>query len=228
MPATADAETDDERFAPETTLLSLSSLMPRTPERRDDGRQHGLLRIGYLLLDDRRELCLIRNLSAGGALVRTYSKVRIGSPAALEIKQGESVSGIVRWCEGAMIGVMFHHPVDILKLLADSSEWPRPRQPRVEVQSVGWLVGRSNEQAVQTLDISQGGLKVRSSGHIDCNSDVVVRLRGLPDLPAIVRWQDGAIHGLVFKNALELRTLVTWIRDFHRPLVERRSKEKAA
>jgi hypothetical protein len=60
---------------PETTLLSLSSAPPEKPDAREAGREHSLLRIGCLLFEDRRELCLIRNISAGGALVRTYSKV---------------------------------------------------------------------------------------------------------------------------------------------------------
>jgi len=197
---------------PEMTLLSLSSMVPKRPERRDDGREHSLLRIACLLFEDRRELCLIRNISAGGALVRTYSRVPAGRAVALELKQGESVSGVVRWSEGNMIGIMFNHLVDVVALLEDSSAWPRPRQPRVEIERVAWMQQGSQTFIGQALDLSQGGVKLRLKSAPSHDLDVVVTLRGLPPLKAVARWSFGDIHGLEFKEPLPLKTLVQWVR----------------
>ena len=131
------------RAPPETTLLSLRHSMPPRPDRRDDSRELSFLRIGCLLFDDRRELCLIRNISAGGALARTYSHVSPGSRVALELKQGESVAGSVRWSEGNLVGIMFDQQVDVIQLLADSSDWPPGRSaacrnPRSGLASAGF------------------------------------------------------------------------------------------
>jgi len=197
---------------PETTLLSLSTRVPMRPDRRDDGREHSLLRIGCLLFEDRRELCLMGNISAGGALVRTYSHVPSGQPVAIELKQGESVAGVVRWSEGNMIGIMFHHLVDVVQLLADSSEWPRPRQPRVEIQSVVWLQQGPQSFIGQGIDLSQGGIKIRSKASPD-SGEVTVSLRGLEPLRAIARWRFGDVHGLEFREPLPLKTLVQWVRQ---------------
>jgi len=197
---------------PETTLLSLSTAVPGRPERRDDGRELSLLRIGCLLFGDRRELCLIRNVSAGGALVRTYSQISTGQQVAIELKQGESVSGIVRWSEGNMIGIMFNQLVDVVRLLADSSQWPRPRQPRVETRCVAWLKQGARTIVAEALDLSQGGLKVRSR-NVPNGGEIQVSLRGLPPLAAVRRWSYGDTHGLAFKEALPLKTLVKWVRE---------------
>jgi len=59
----------------ETTLYSLDATPPRRPDRRHDGRHVSLLRVGALMIGERRELCLIRNLSAGGMLIRAYSRI---------------------------------------------------------------------------------------------------------------------------------------------------------
>ena len=198
---------------PETTLLSLASKMPRRPDRRDDERELSLLRIACLLFDDRRELCLIRNVSAGGALVRTYSMVDAGRPVAIELKQGESVSGVVRWSQGNLIGVMFHHLVDVTQLLADSCDWPRPRQPRVEIRAPVWLQQSGKKLIGQSIDLSQGGLKVRTRLALEPTTDVQVEIGGLPPLQAICRWACRDSYGLKFQDPIALKTLVRWVRE---------------
>jgi len=63
----------------EKTLYSLSVETPGPPERRSTERFVSLLRVGALTIDGRRELCLIRNVSAGGMLIRPYSPLAVGT-----------------------------------------------------------------------------------------------------------------------------------------------------
>ena len=49
---------DDEQPV-ETTLYSLATVPPGMPERRHDERHMTLLRVGSLLVDDRRELLAV-------------------------------------------------------------------------------------------------------------------------------------------------------------------------
>jgi hypothetical protein len=198
---------------PLTTLLSLSQAVPSCPERRDDGRELTMLRIGCLLFDDRRELCLIRNISGGGALVRTYSHMTIGQRVAIELNQGESVAGVIRWCESNMIGIMFNHPLDVVQLLANSADWPRPRQPRVEVQALARIHLTEGTQIAQVLDLSQGGVKVRATPGLTRNRLVTVEVRDLPPLQARIRWSHNDVCGLAFAEPLALKTLVRWVRE---------------
>src|SRR4051812_40889397 len=91
----------------ETTLYSLSATPPGRPERRGGERFLSLLRVGALILGDRRELCLIRNISAGGMMIRPYSPIEKGTRLSVELKQGDMVSGVAQWAENGLIGIAF-------------------------------------------------------------------------------------------------------------------------
>ena len=102
----------------ETTLYSLAPVAPSRPERRSSERFLSLLRVGAMLVDGRRGLCLIRNISAGGMMIRAYSPISVGTPLEIELKQGDPVSGVVQWVEDGLTGVTFDAPIDVLSLLA--------------------------------------------------------------------------------------------------------------
>ncbi len=53
--------------AVEETTFSFSSAAPQ-PDRRRQTRHLTILRVGTLIIEGRRELCLIRNISAGGLM----------------------------------------------------------------------------------------------------------------------------------------------------------------
>ena len=123
----------------ETTLYSLSTDTPRAPDRRTDERYVSLLRVGALTVDGRRELCLIRNISAGGMMIRAYSNLPVGTSLSIELKQGDPVNGVVKWIEGDLTGVTFDSPIDVVLLLAPAGNGPRPRLPRIEVDCTAWV-----------------------------------------------------------------------------------------
>ena len=70
----------------ETTHYSLSASPPASPDRRTGERHLSLLRVGALVIGDRRELCLIRNISAGGMMIRPYSTVAVGTRVSVEVR----------------------------------------------------------------------------------------------------------------------------------------------
>ena len=115
-------------------------------ERRDGERYLTLFRVGSLMVENRRELCLIKNISAGGMMIRPYCKLEAGRPVSVELKRGEQIPGTVNWVRDDSAGVTFDQPIDVVELLATSMEGPRPRMPRVEVahsRNIGRRLGRS-------------------------------------------------------------------------------------
>src|SRR5579875_2806593 len=117
----------------ETTHYSLSAAAPQQPERRSDERYVSLLRVGALIIEGRRELCLIRNISAGGMMIRPYSSIPVGTPVCVELKHGEPISGAVQWTDQGLVGIAFQEQIDVLALLTPPDEGPRPRMPRIDV-----------------------------------------------------------------------------------------------
>src|SRR5205085_9146007 len=127
----------DERPV-ETTSYSLSGGAPH-PDQRASERHLSLLRVGSLLIDNRRELCLIRNISAGGMMIRAYSPLKAGTPVSIELTQGEPVSGVVQWSKDGQLGVSFDRPIDVVGLISAPGDGPRPRMPRIEVSCTAWV-----------------------------------------------------------------------------------------
>src|SRR5262249_29614456 len=91
------------------------------------------------MVDGRRSLCLIRNISAGGMMIRPYALIEQGTRVVVELKHGESVSGVVQWSDKGLIGLSFDAPIDVISLLTASSVGPQPRMPRIELSSIAWV-----------------------------------------------------------------------------------------
>jgi len=197
----------------ETTLYSLADAPPERSDRRDSDRQLTLFRVGLLVIDGRRELCLIKNISAGGMLIRAYCAIEPGTRVAIELKCGEPVDGTVRWIDGDSIGVAFDQPIDVVGLLATSMEGPRPRMPRVQVDCIAWIREGAITHRVQALDVSQGGIKVSSNRDLPAGADVMVTLPGLPPVAGVVRWRDSGNYGVTFNKVVPLPLLVGWLAE---------------
>ena len=196
----------------ETTLYSLSDRAPDPVERRDGERYLTLFRVGSVMIGDRRELCLIKNISAGGMMIRPYCTLEPNTAVSVELKRGEQISGIVSWVKDDSAGVTFDKQIDVVELLASSMEGPRPRMPRVEVRCIASVRQGASVYGMRARDISQGGLKVESNRDLEVGADVLVTLPGLPSKQAVVRWRDGSAYGITFQRLLALPELVDWLR----------------
>ena len=199
----------------ETTLYSLSEAppAPAAEDRRNGERHLTLFRVGSVTIGDRRELCLIKNVSAGGMLIRAYCHIEPGTPLSVELKQGRSVSGKVSWVRDDNVGIAFDSPVDVVELLASSMDGPRPRMPRVEVRCLATLRDGADIHRVWARDISQGGIKVETKVELEVGADVVVSLPGLEPQPGVVRWSLGDSLGITFNRLVPLPTLVAWLQE---------------
>jgi hypothetical protein len=197
----------------ETTLYSLSEVPPRPSEdRREDGRLMTLYRVGSLSIGERRELCLIKNISAGGMMVRCYCPIPEGTRISVELKCGQPLSGSVSWTRDIHIGIAFDEPIDVIDILSTSSEGPRPRMPRIEVAGFATIREGASTYRMRVCDISQGGLKVQCENCLPVGADVVVTLSGSEPQHGVVRWTSDNQMGIIFNRLLALPMLVEWLQ----------------
>jgi hypothetical protein len=209
----ASSEPHVKEQSVETTVYSLSSSPPTQPDRRAGDRYLRLLRVGAIMIDGRRELCLIRNISAGGMMVRAYSKIAVGTALSIELKQGDPVSGVVQWVKDGLAGVSFDETIDVLGLLATSGDRPRPRLPRIEIDCLIWV--RQDADVIRTrgINISQGGVCVEASASLTVGGDVVVTLPGITPAAGVVKWNEASAYGIGFNRSLVLSELVEWLKE---------------
>jgi PilZ domain-containing protein len=197
----------------ETTLYSLGDGVPRASDRRTGERHLTLFRVGSVIIDGRRELCLIKNISAGGMLIRAYCTLETGNRLSVELKHGEQIPGKVSWIGDSCAGIAFDSPVDVVELLAASMDGPRPRMPRVEVRCIASVRQESQVYGLLARDVSQGGIKVETDRKFEIGSDVVVTLPGLPPQQGVVRWSESGCYGITFNRLVALSDLVAWLHD---------------
>ena len=201
-----------EELPIETTVYSMSADPPAEPNRRGDERHMTLFRVGSIIVGDRRELCLVKNISAGGALIRAYSALEAEAAVQIELKERQPVAGRVTWTKGSDAGITFDKPVDVVELLKTSSDGSRPRMPRVEICCVGFVREGAILHRSTVNNISQGGVSIETPNRLTVGADVTVSLAGLPPQDAVVRWNDGQRYGITFNNVLPLAGLVEWLK----------------
>ena len=206
----------------ETTHYSLSTSAPPRPERRQNDRQVTLLRVGALVVEGRRELCLIRNVSGGGMMIRPYSTVQQGARLSVELKHGESVSGVAQWSADGLVGIAFDHQIDMLALLTPAGDAPRPRMPRIDLNCTALLRHDGEVSRVQVVNISQGGICLSTAAELYENDGVVVSLRGLHSAAEVVKWKEGDQYGIGFNRVYPVHELMAFLKEQQRGECDRR------
>lgn len=211
-----------DRQSVETTLYSLSNAAPAPPalvdpDRRDGERLLTLYRVGSLLIGDRRELCLIKNISAGGMMIRAYGPIAERARLSIELKCGEPISGHATWTRGANVGIAFDSPIDVIDILTASLDRPRPRMPRVEIDAMVTVRDGASLHRLRARDISQGGIKLDGGAQLAPDTAVVVSIPGLAPEPAVVRWSIGGQMGIAFNRLMTLSRLVEWLQERRAP-----------
>jgi hypothetical protein len=200
----------------EETIFSLSRHAPRPPERRRQTRHLTILRVGLLISGGGRELCLIRNISAGGLMAHVYSRLNEGEAVRVELKSNHPVEGRVVWAEGSNVGIAFAEPVDVEDMLSSQAViengW-RPRLPRIEVDRLATLRCGARLYGVNTRDISQGGVKIEIDQPLEVGRDIVLAMERFRPLAGSVRWCDGGLAGIAFNDLIPFAELMGWLRD---------------
>jgi hypothetical protein len=201
--------------AVEETCFSFSRETPKPPERRGQKRHMTILRVGTIHLADRRELCLIRNISAGGLMAHVYSRLVLGERVAAELKTNQRIEGSVGWIEGSNVGITFDAPIDVEEILNNQTEldngW-RPRLPRVEVDRLATLRVGAELFGVSTRNISQGGVAVETDHALEPGQEVVLSLDKFRPLHGTVRWYQHGICGIAFNHVVPFRELMDWLQ----------------
>jgi hypothetical protein len=183
-------------------------------DRRRDIRHLTILRVGAVIVGERRELCLVRNISAGGLMAIVYTPIEKGERLAIELKTDHPIPGTVTWTRDSTIGVAFDEKIDVAEVLSHSAMldngW-RPRMPRVPVDRMATLRAGARTYWVSTRDISQGGVKVEADQPIEIGGETVVTLENFRPITGVVRWRKDNVVGISFNQVIPFHELGRWL-----------------
>jgi len=196
------------------TTFSFSERAPQPDERRRDPRHLTILRVGALIGAGGRELCLIRNISAGGLMAHVYSHHPRGEALAIELKGNQPIPGLVVWAEQSNIGLKFDEQIDVAEMLSNNSlleNGIQPRLPRVEVDRLATVRCGARLSGVNTRDISQGGVKVETDEPLEVGAQIVISMDKFRPVQGVVRWCGEGLAGIAFHQLLPFGELMAWL-----------------
>ncbi len=185
-------------------------------DRRSHERHLTILRVALLHTAEAKELCVVRNISAGGLSARVYRRFELDEAVEVEFRSEERLRGSVKWVRGFEIGIAFAESIEVETVLASrwaSEDGRRQRLPRIELQCRCQLRIGSRFYLATLQDISQGGAKVLLGRPLQGTADAILTLPNLGWLEGSVRWSHGATVGLAFNERLPFELLVRWIQE---------------
>lgn len=199
------------------TIYSLSGDVPPV----DDVAEADTIGLwpGALTSGSIRQVCSIRKLSAGGAIVHVDGPVTLGEKLDLELMTGEQLVGTIAWWRGSEVGLRFDTPIDVFAVIAQdivSQPGERRRMPRVELVVQALLETAAGTELVTTRDISQGGAKLDVPFKLKVEERVLITLDGLPPQQGVVRWSADHVAGVAFVPELRWQELMVWLKDRRR------------
>lgn len=204
------AESTDSAL--ESTTFTLSTAVPRPPERRNEERVAAILRDAKLSSSLGEQLVRIRNVSAGGLMCDIAGPPPVGEQVVLELSS-QKIPGSVVWIREGMMGVKFEQNLDIGELLAGrkARHGFRPRPPRLEVNCKASVRVGKTYYTVEVHDISLGGIKVEPIDEYCVGKKVTVIVESFRPVVGEVRWYSERVAGIVFDQALEFEELAEWV-----------------
>ncbi|MFD1612485.1 PilZ domain-containing protein [Sphingomonas tabacisoli] len=183
-------------------------------ERRTGERHISVLRVGRVIWDGNDQLCVVRNLSAGGLMFDCLYPPTIGQVVTLELRSDKQMIGTVRWVKGSAAGIAFDRPVNVEAILREERSSllrVRPRAPRFVRRGTIKLIGEGEPIMGDIIDISIGGLSCRSEEPLMRGEPIVVVLEGVGATNAEVRWVKGDAAGIRFDKPLPWRAFQEWL-----------------
>jgi PilZ domain len=196
------------------TVYSLSDEVPPLGSAPADAGS-SCLQAGSLLLGSIREICFLRKISGGGALLHTDIAIEPGERLELELLTGEHIDGIVAWRSGFDVGLRFEEPVDVFSILARnlvSQPGERRRMPRIELQCPALLETAARTDMVTTCDVAQGGVKLALGFALTADEPVTLTMEGFRPLEGEVRWAREQFAGIGFRPEIDWQELMPWLR----------------
>ncbi|MBG6119452.1 MULTISPECIES: PilZ domain-containing protein [unclassified Sphingobium] len=186
-------------------------------ERRADARTTTVLQIGKLVTGRQQMLCLVRNISTGGAKVYAMRSLAVGERLRVEFRSGAIAEGAVMWAEGNMAGIRFDHAIDAARLLGTGdgkmSDDKLPRNPSLDIRADAVVEWEEGKFPAEIFNISQTGVCIELEHAPLVHQSVSLKIEGLPSTLARVVWKKGNRVGLVFSQSLAYDTLGLWVMD---------------
>lgn len=205
----------DNYEAHDLTAVSFGAVVPSPPERRAEERHTSLLRVGKLVTPEDQRLCMIRNISSAGAMIKLYQAIEVGRSIEVEVTPDCPVAATVIWVQDDLAGIAFVEPIDVIAALKGGSRMGPYRRvartPRLRIRRPATLHTDDLECDVMLCDLSLNGAKFETDAALATEMEVALFVEGLPPLTGRVRWCHDLHAGMEFDIPVQMDVLAQWL-----------------
>lgn len=184
-------------------------------DRRVGARHISVLRVGRTVWGGVDQLCVVRNLSAGGLMFECLHPPAVGQHVTVELRSDKQMTGIVRWSKDSGAGIEFDAPVNVEHILREERGTllrVRPRAPRfVRRGTVRLIPAEGDPVPGDIIDIAIGGLSCRPEQPLKRGEPIVASIEGIGATNAELRWIKGDVVGVRFDKPLPWRAFQLWL-----------------
>lgn len=147
--------------------IAIPALAPPPRDQRRDKRHASVLLIGRVAHAAAESACLVHDVSEHGLMARFTTMPVVGERLRIAVRGLAEVAATVRWVNGYKAGVEFDvaQRIDSIFRLRDDRGLVA-RTPRFAMAATASLRIGDRRIAVDVLDISPGGVKLRSDAAV--------------------------------------------------------------
>ena len=204
-----------------TTLQGEPSDAPTDGAMRErtarENRLVSLLLVARLVTARGDQLCRVRNISSGGLMLETETRIAQGERVRIELRKLQAAEGTVVWTREHRAGVQFLTPVDVPCFLEGGGDTAlanhQPRSPRLLTECPVRARVHGRGHAGTLVDISQSGGKMWLDHSLAIGDTLELRIPGLDTRVAWVRWVRNDEVGVSFLDTLSFAELGSWLED---------------
>lgn len=183
-------------------------------ERREGSRHISVFRVGRIVTDRGDQLCVLRNLSSGGAMIEMNQPPIVGARVQIDLRSDRMFMATVRWTRQRESGVQFDQPIDVEAVLREERQSilrQQPRAPRFRRVGQARIVGSTGVSQGAISNISINGVAVLTPMVFQRDEPVIVSIDGLGATHAFARWSSNGETGLKLNSPLSYRALADWL-----------------
>ena len=196
-----------------STMVSLSTAVPRPVELAGDQRGSGMLRVAKLSDGTgMQQLIKVKSLSAGGLMAIVPSVPEVGHQVDVELSSQKIPASVV-WTREDVVGLKFDQNLDLGELLAGRKPRHgfRPRPPRLEIACKASVRVGKLYYSVDVHDISLEGTKVEPIEEYCVGKKVIGVVESLRPIKGEARWYKDRRAGIIFDKPLNFDELSEWV-----------------
>lgn len=165
-----------------------------------------MIRSAKLTCDQGEFLCIVRDVSEGGAKLKLFHPLPEQEEYHLELSTGDRFPVQQVWEREGLAGYRFANAVDLARFFHETSPYPkRSLRLRLNCEVVLTLSGGTQDATVR--DLSREGMCIETDRTLAIEQKLLLEATNVSQRMGSVRWRKKPLYGISLQNILTFEEL---------------------